>query len=94
MIEGYRDEDIVIDVTFFDLIRITNVKNGNVIKRRDDGSIWKEANYLDDKLDGDYKIYDTNGVLMTHTTYRKGKPIIKHLTTQQYYQQKREGTQR
>ena len=56
--------------------RVKQKKNGQVIKRTDSGNIWKIANYLDDKLDGEYKLFRGGCDECTeHKIYSKGKVI-------------------
>ena len=55
--------------------KLKQKKNGEVIKRLDDGRPWKIANYLDDKLHGEYKIFRFGGVCTEHKIYSKGKLI-------------------
>ena len=52
------------------------MKNGEIIKRTKDGNIWKIANYLNDKLEGEYKIFvEGKGKLTQHKIYSNGKLI-------------------
>lgn len=56
--------------------KLKQKKNGQVIKRTDNGGVWKIANYVDDKLDGEYKIFPEGlGVCTEHKIYSKGKLI-------------------
>jgi hypothetical protein len=55
--------------------KIKEKKNGQVIKRNENG-IWKIANYVDGKLDGEYKTFRGGlGVCTEHKIYKKGKVI-------------------
>lgn len=50
-------------------------KNGNIITYHENGNICSESNYLNGKLDGEFKIYNENGKLMYHYSYKNGKLV-------------------
>jgi len=52
------------------------IKNGEIISKTDDGGVWKIANYINNKLDGEYKTFrGGQSVCTEHKIYSNGKLI-------------------
>lgn len=66
----YYETGVVEEVQFFDFSR---KRIGHWVRYYENGILMGEANFNNDKKDGDWKIYDTNGKLNVYIKYKHGK---------------------
>ncbi len=69
----YYDDGILKCKTCFK----NNKINGNKVNYYKDGKIEEIGNYVEDLLHGEYKKYDTNGVLIEHSHWNYGRKMTR-----------------